>query len=242
MDWPSAVTLTDQDDEPIGEVASSVISSGPGGTWSFEYPLPARCYGRREFRVRVLVDGRELAWTEADLRLVGFLDLLGAERCGGWLCAPHAPQTRFDIEVRRNGELVGSGCASLPRPDLRDHYPTEWDIGFDITLSPSSRELDPAVLSVRLTGSQVELFEGPFLVGHRAGFIQTAREVAHLANVGKAGSPPLTAKFFAPPWLSSAPDTAARTVICACPVSVPRACHRHGGGSLLSFLSTVESP
>src|SRR5207302_1208047 len=65
----------------------------------------------------------------------GFLDVLSRSRCAGWLLSPDTQETGFEIEVWRDGEVVGTGRCVLPRPDLRDQYPIGWRAGFSVITS-----------------------------------------------------------------------------------------------------------
>jgi GT2 family glycosyltransferase len=94
---------------------------------------------------------------------------------------------QLQIEVLRNGQLVGNGRCALPRPDVKEEHPLAGHAGFEIELKPPHFDIEPAEISIRLKGSNNELFEGPFVVGTPAGLVQAAQTAARTANLGGTG-------------------------------------------------------
>lgn len=177
-----SVTLQDQDGEILGEPVA-VADRNDGAKARFSFELPPKAYGRQELVVRTFVGDINVASATCSLRLEGFLDLLTADRCVGWLLSPDAPEVRLRLEVIRDGVVVGSGRCTLPRDDLKGLHPDSWRSGFDIKLTPAHRDLAPAQVSIRLADSDAELFDGPFIIGNRAGLIQAAQVAARTANI-----------------------------------------------------------
>lgn len=188
---PPAIRVLDQDGAVVAEGASVAAGAADPvfAPARFCLRLHPSCYGRPELHLTVLADGVAFARAAGSLALTGFLDDLTPDRCAGWLLSPDAPATRFDIEVFRDGVLVGAGRTMLPRDDLRELHPQAWKVGFDIALRPPAHD-DPtraSTYSVRLADapapSRRELFDGPFLIGHRIAMVTAARGAARLAHL-----------------------------------------------------------
>jgi GT2 family glycosyltransferase/glycosyltransferase involved in cell wall biosynthesis len=181
---PPTVTLLDQDGVCLGEDQTVRGDGDPlFNPARFRIRLPPRAWRRPELALRAVVDGQIAATAHARLTLTGFLDELSATHCRGWMFCPEAPDIKWIVEVRMDGSLVANGRADLPRQDLRDLYPEGWQSGFDIKLPQRPAPADPpCTISFRLAGCDTELFDGPFAVGRRAGFVPAARRVAALAQ------------------------------------------------------------
>lgn len=176
------VAFFDQDGEFLGDTVAMADRSEHGQA-HISFRLPTKCYGRQELVIQAFVGDSCFASAQCSLRIEGFLDLLSADRCVGWLLSPDAPRAALQLEIVRNGKIVGTGRCVLPRDDLRELYPESWRAGFDIELKPGHFDLAPAQVSIRLAESNVELFDGPFIVGNRAGLIQAAQAAARTANL-----------------------------------------------------------
>lgn len=177
------VELRDQDGNLLGaaEAACDPEAAGPQA-WQarFSTPLAYPAFGRADLAVRAYVGETRFAEAQAALRLDGYLDLLNAEQAGGWLICPEAPDLPLEIEVFRDGARVGSGRCQLPRDDVRGRYPDNWRVGFHIRLAPPA--VEPAAdaaqtYSFRLAGTEIELFDGPFVVEDREWAIAAARRI-----------------------------------------------------------------
>jgi GT2 family glycosyltransferase/glycosyltransferase involved in cell wall biosynthesis len=152
--------------------------------WHFRFPIPDDRYGAAELHLRALAGGIEFAKAKCALRLTGYLDSVGPDHCAGWLVSPDVPRKRFEIEVVRNGRIVGTGVCNVPRPDLREHFPSSWEVGFNIRVLPDAEVFTAtSSLSFRLVGTDKELFAGPFTAGHRHAFIAAARRAARLTHI-----------------------------------------------------------
>ncbi|HEV2362708.1 MAG TPA: glycosyltransferase [Caulobacteraceae bacterium] len=170
---PPKVSFRDQEGAFLGEVQAS--AGAEPGCFVFEFTLPANCHGRRELIVRAFVGEDEIARNVCDLHLEGRLETLTAERCSGWLASPNAPGARRVLEVWRDGKVIGTGACTRPRADLKERFPDSWEAGFDFELKEPVGPAAAAQVSIRLEGSDAELFDGPFLVGARAGFTLAAQ-------------------------------------------------------------------
>ncbi len=170
---------------PSGETFETIQSqSDPAGDPMFSPSyfngsLPACCFGRDEVEIQAQAGNVVFARTRAAARLRGYLDVLTPNRCAGWLISPDAPQRRFEIAVFRDGEEVGRTICKQRREDLREHFGENFEIGFDLSFEdPHYNVAALSELSFRLAGTDVELFEGPFIVGHRPAMISAARDAA----------------------------------------------------------------
>jgi GT2 family glycosyltransferase len=152
----------------------------------FDAPLPPACFGRAEVWLAARVGVATIATASGAARLNGYLDALTDSMCRGWLFSPDAPVAAQEIEVYRDGVLIGGGTTGHDRYDVRVLYPEVGACGFEIGLRPGpATNHDMAHLSFRLSGSDAELFDGPFLVGSKAEAMQNALE----AQAGVSGSP-----------------------------------------------------
>jgi hypothetical protein len=204
------ISIFDQDGTLIGEEAA--IFHQPDdvqdfATASFDVFLRAEAYGRSESHLYAYANGVEFAQTRCELPLRGYLDVLTPTRWSGWLLSPVAPRKQFEIEVFRDGTRVAKGVCNISRPDLRDEFPGVGDAGFDLVSAPFTLEpMGTAEISVRLPGSDTELFDGPFLIGERPAIIEEARIVAQLAHSATLKLSPLQQSV-----LSDAMDAFIRT-------------------------------
>ncbi|MEO8716005.1 MAG: glycosyltransferase, partial [Acetobacteraceae bacterium] len=149
----------------------------------FMIPLGLACFGRTDLVVCASVNGVRFADARCALRLDGYLDALTSRRCSGWLLSPDAPARGLAIEVFRDGVLAGSGLCDFPRDDVRGRYPNATRVGFEVTLDRPPGTRDAARLySVRLAGTEIELFDGPVLLEDRADAIEAARRIARRAR------------------------------------------------------------
>jgi GT2 family glycosyltransferase/glycosyltransferase involved in cell wall biosynthesis len=152
--------------------------------------LRPECFGFDELELRTFANGVPFSRTLCQARLLGYLDQISNEKCRGWLFSPDAPGQQFEIEVFRDGVRIGRGMCELPREDLREVHPEALRAGFDIDLKvPQIQHDSPAQISIRLAGTEKELFEGPFLIGPRAGLVAAARRAASLVSADPALSP-----------------------------------------------------
>lgn len=182
------VEFRDQDNALLGATEALVDFEAEGDARAkaqFAIPLSPIAYGRTDLIVRAIVNGLRVAETLSPLRLEGFLDALTPAHCSGWLLSPDAPGRVLAVEVYRDGVLVGEGRCDLPRPDVRERYRGSWRVGFHITFDPSAHndasDWTP-VYSFRLTGTDTELFEGPFAVEDRGATVSAVRRISRWAQ------------------------------------------------------------
>jgi len=147
----------------------------------FAIDLDDRCFGAGELRLTVAANGVKLAELGCDLGLRGNLETVTAERCAGWLLAPDQPTRDFTIEVFRDGAPAGTARCEITRTDVAAVFPGCGAPGFSLALEPAPAALEAATISLRLPGSDVELFEGPYVVGDRAAAVRAAQRAAQLA-------------------------------------------------------------
>jgi GT2 family glycosyltransferase/glycosyltransferase involved in cell wall biosynthesis len=187
------VQLRDQDGALLGEAEAAASREDPDPFHAparFTLALAPICFGRPDLIVRAFVNGVQFAEAHCAMRVDGYLDALSPSRCGGWLLSPDAPGRTLEIEVFRDGTLVGTGACNLPRQDVRDRYPQAWRVGFEIRLDPApARAGARHAYSFRLAGTDVELFDSPFMVQDRSEAIEAARRMGRLAQVDDAITP-----------------------------------------------------
>ncbi len=181
---PPVVRVIDQDDEVVCEVQSEFSDPDLDPFFSparFQVPLANAYFGRRDMELRAFVNDVQFARTNCSLTLRGCLDHVSAQRCAGWLNSPEAPHRKLEIEIYRNGEIVATTQADRPRPDLRSKFTNSWQCGFEALLPPSEQlRAELTSLSLRLRGSETELFDGPYLISDVPASIAAARKAATL--------------------------------------------------------------
>ena len=162
------VQILDQDGDIVCEIQSAFSDDDldplfrPG---RFQVPLANSCFGRHEVQLRAFVNDVQFARTICNPIFRGSVDHISLNRCAGWLTSPSAPRRRFEIEFYRNGELVATGRADRGRADLRNELPAAWQCGSDVTLPSESSNSTLTSWSLRLPGSDFELFDGPYVIG-----------------------------------------------------------------------------
>jgi GT2 family glycosyltransferase/glycosyltransferase involved in cell wall biosynthesis len=85
------------------------------------------------------------------------------------------PEAELQVELWRDGKLVGNARCERPRDDVSQIHPLASRCGFEMKLSPPQKDLVPAYISIRLKNSEFELFGGPFELAPRAALIQAAQ-------------------------------------------------------------------
>ena len=149
----------------------------------FDIELSSACFNRSDLLLEATVDEQPFGYAHGRLTLVGYIDVIDPGHCEGWLLCPEAPDHTFKVEVWRDCKLLGVAVCDRPREDLRDSHPGNWKRGFLMTF-PLQEKLYSTLssYSFRLPGSTAELFDGPFLAGHRAAFVSTAKRIASLVH------------------------------------------------------------
>ena len=182
---PPVVRFLDQDGENICEIASEFSAEDTDPFFAparFKIPLPNACFGRHDVELRAMVNGVQFARTVCSADLRGKLEHISRHRCAGWLTSPDAPQHRFEIDIYRDGALIATAKADRPRSDLQSQFPRQWQSGFDVGLPVGDHfPTELASMSLRLRGSDVELFEGPYVIGEAPATIAVARKAATMA-------------------------------------------------------------
>jgi len=171
---------------PDGVVIASALSQRdandcePGFSPArFRIPLTP-LFGNTDVQITARANGAVFARTTCNLRLSTHLEIASPTHCAGWIFSPDAPWARFAVEIRRDGALVATVPCDRVRSDVRTMHPGSNAFGFDVAL-PARVEApeEPCELSLRLPGSQKELFGGPLIAGERVGVIAAARRLAH---------------------------------------------------------------
>jgi GT2 family glycosyltransferase/glycosyltransferase involved in cell wall biosynthesis len=156
---------------------------------AFEIELHNRCLGAGALRLRVLADSVPFAETSCDLRLLGKLDLLTQEACSGWLMAPDAMRRQLEIEVFRNDAALAVAPCNMRRQDLDDLHTGTDATGFATRFPErAGLETEAARISLRLRGTPIELFEGPYIVAGKPAAVLAAQRAAsavrRMAGIG----------------------------------------------------------
>jgi GT2 family glycosyltransferase/glycosyltransferase involved in cell wall biosynthesis len=144
------------------------------------------CFGKGELLLSFLANGVKFAEGSCNLPLHGFLEVVSADRCSGWLLSPAAPDRAFAIEIWRDGKPVARTKTDIVRTDVQAAYPSCRKSGFSVALPPdplADRSL--TTVSLRFPGSFRELLQGPHFVADRAALVKSARRVSGLA-LGRA--------------------------------------------------------
>jgi GT2 family glycosyltransferase/glycosyltransferase involved in cell wall biosynthesis len=182
---PPEITILDQDGREVFRCASLPDTIAPDINFRparFAGDLEVACFGRGERRLRVFANGVEFAQADCDLPLVGHLEIISAEQCAGWLLCPAAPHRNFAIDIERDGAPAGRLRCDRPRPDLAELYPGIRTPGFKKVMAPPGQaEPDLVTLSLRLAGTDIELFDGPTILSSRATAVTAARALAQRA-------------------------------------------------------------
>lgn len=192
----ATLTLTDQDGDVVLSVkpAPDRDSSDPLFMPArFSAELPARCFGRDEMCLIARIGETEIARTLHPMRLEGYIDKLTGTRCAGWLFSPNAPERVFSIAVYRDGLEVATGKVDVPRDDVVRHFNGPLKSGFEIALPPCD---GVGEVSVRLVGSEHDLFGGPFLVGTHAAITQEGYDAIEALYRAGIEPPPLLRQAF----------------------------------------------
>lgn len=186
---PPAVEILNQHGTVVG-AGQTVQEADPDDPFEnrarFTIELDDRCFGCGELRLRVMVGGVKLAERAVSLRLASNLDAITDESFIGWLVSPDVPERALKFDVFQDGVLSGRGQCTLAREDVRAVYPGCVTPGFSLTLhKPGHSVLDTTAVSFRFAGSDLELFDGPYIVGSRPAAVVTAQRAA--ARLGLAG-------------------------------------------------------
>ncbi len=154
----------------------------------FAIKLDDRCFGAGEILMTLLANGVAFAATSCQLGIAGNLESISATRCAGWLVSPEAPGRAFSLDVYCNGKLNGEAKCDIERGDVRDVYPEAQTPGFEISLKDKERSSVEALsVSLRLSGSERDLFEGPYVLAGRPAAVAAIHRAASLAHLPDNG-------------------------------------------------------
>ncbi len=183
---PPDITIRDQEGCEVFRCCSKLDTISPDINFRparFAGELDAACFGRGERRLSVFAGEVKFAEAVCDLPLVGHLEIVSAHQCTGWLLSPAAPHRSFAIDILQDGAAVSRVRCVLPRPDLADTYPGCSTPGFTVRLAaPGQAVPDIVTLSLRLAGTGLDLFEGPYVLASRSAAVTAARALAQRAG------------------------------------------------------------
>ena len=185
---PPCVTIRDQNERVVMRTESKLDLRHADQHFTparFAGELDQQCFGRSELRLSAYADDCKFAEATCDLSLVGILEAVSEEGCTGWLVSPGAPERTFEIEVLCNGQPIRRFVTNLPRADLLKNHPGGMSPGFDRSFAlPEAEEGRAVTISFQLAGSDVELFEGPYVLASREEAVAAARRMSRLALGG----------------------------------------------------------
>ena len=185
-----SISIVTQHGVVVGQTQSGRDTESESPRAAFEIPLHDRCYGAGELRLAVLADGIGFAETSCNLSLQGSIDLITPEVCSGWLIAPDVPEKRLEIEIFRNDVAVAITRCGVRRQDVHDIFPRSTHAGFAATLpAGNAPETEAVRISLRLRGSAVELFDGPYIVAGQAAATLAAQRAARVLQAEEAIGP-----------------------------------------------------
>jgi GT2 family glycosyltransferase/glycosyltransferase involved in cell wall biosynthesis len=182
---PPVITVVDQHGAVVGEAQTVSDTSDADAKFAparYQLRLDDCCFGRGELQLSILANGVKFADRTCNLRLEGNLESITPELCAGWLIAPDVPQHAFEIEVFRDGVLAGTARCDIEREDVRGVFPDALTPAFSVALrKPEHSVVESCTISLRLRGSDVDLFNGPYVLGSRAAAVLAAQRAAGLA-------------------------------------------------------------
>ncbi len=183
---PAMITILDQHKVTVGQARAVLDANEPdrlAAKARFAVPLAARCFGAGELRLSVFANDTRVSEQVCNPRLAGNLETITARHCAGWLLSPDQPRRGFTIEVYRDGMLAGTAACNISREDVRGQHPQCEAPGFAIDLPmPTHELLDAVTISLRLPGSDFELFNGPYVLGSLPAAAAAAQRAARLAH------------------------------------------------------------
>jgi len=139
------------------------------------------CFGCEELRLTALANGVAFATAECNLSLKGTLEALTESRCSGWLFSPDAPARALSLDIFVDNELAAQTECDLKRADVSAAFPECAAGGFAVDLPPRRMApTDLATISIRLRGSDLDLLDGPHVIGSTAAVVTAARRAAQL--------------------------------------------------------------
>lgn len=231
---PPVITIINQRGAEVGR---GVGRCQPGNTdplfpqMHFSIELEDECFGAGEMQLDVLANGIRFSRHVSNLRLQGNLEAITAQSCAGWLVSPDAPGRAFEIEVYRDGALAGTARCEYERADVRSHYPDCKTPGFGATLTQAPpAAMESVTISLRFAGSDVELFQGPYVVAGRSAAIAAAFRVARLANSACPGWVLPSGPSCRPQWGGFSPMRVGTKNLPPPSKYRPRTCDRWGHG------------
>ena len=131
------------------ETVSLIPVNDPGALipWIAGHPMP----------------GAAIAIRAAELGYAGFVDDVTSGRITGWALNLNRPKQRVSLDVLLDGAVLQTVIADQPRPDLATAGMGDGFSAFAVTLPPSPGLAAPRQVSVRVSGTRLELCNSPFM-------------------------------------------------------------------------------
>jgi GT2 family glycosyltransferase/glycosyltransferase involved in cell wall biosynthesis len=147
----------------------------------FECALPSSLMGWREIGLCVVCEGVTVAKTTYSFPVDGYLDTLSTDHIAGWASIPGMPIAKVKLSIYNGDICLSTVTCDLLRDDLTGRYPQGGDAlrcGFDVHIPELVRPNDPSMISLRVTDSNVEVFNGSHVVADNSWAVQTMRKAA----------------------------------------------------------------
>jgi GT2 family glycosyltransferase/glycosyltransferase involved in cell wall biosynthesis len=182
---PPSIDIVDQHGNELGHGVARAEAAPADPLFAparFAIELEDGAFGTERL-LHVQIAGHTLATLPCRLTLTGHLETVTTETISGWLISPEVPGRRFTVEIRRDGQKLAPARCEHAREDVRAHFPDCTTPGFSASLKTLPAAQESCTISLRLAGSDAELFDGPYLIASRAAAVSAAhRLAAHAEN------------------------------------------------------------
>jgi GT2 family glycosyltransferase/glycosyltransferase involved in cell wall biosynthesis len=149
----------------------------------FALTLDDSCLGSGEVPLTVYANGKQIGHLLCNLTLLGNLDQLTQDRCGGWLVCKEAPKRPLVFDVYRNDRQIAELQCDGQREDVTGLYPDAETPGFDCDFKDEKpHPTDVSVFSFRFPGATREIFDGPYVIAERPAAVEAVHRAARLVN------------------------------------------------------------
>ena len=107
--------------------------------------------------------GQAVAIKATDIGYAGFVDDVLPGTISGWAANLSKPDARVSLDLVVDGEVVDTVIADQPRPDLAAAGIGDGYSAFTFNLKPDAGFKEPRPVSVRMSGTRMELCNSPLL-------------------------------------------------------------------------------
>ena len=136
--------------------------------YAFALPMLTAIPANEPAKVLPWIAGRPVAGhvipaTANDVGMAGFVDDVAPGQISGWAVNLRAPSVRVSLDLVIDGVVVDTVVADQPRPDLAVAGMGDGFSAFVLNLKPDKAFQQPREVSIRVSGTQMELCNSPFL-------------------------------------------------------------------------------